>query len=59
MAEPRIYFCTQIYFLTTKYFYLPTNLTNLHESLLCIFKGDLFGRTNLTNASEHSRKYLN
>ena len=33
------------YILPANYF-LPTNHTNLHESLLCVFNGDLYGRTN-------------
>ena len=31
-------------------FFLPTNLTNLHEFIALYYNGDLFGRTNHTNA---------
>ena len=52
---------------STEYFLLSTNLTNLHESLLCAYNGDLIGRTNHTNfakasaieIAKRSRKYLN
>ena len=39
------------YMLPTRDFYMPTNLTNLHEFFFFNGEnGDLFGRTNLTNA---------
>ena len=42
-------------YLTTDYF-LPTNFTNLHESISKKINGDLYGRTNHTNAiSEFSQ----
>ena len=37
------------YFVPTNLF-LPTNHTNLHESRALHFNGDLYGRTNHTNA---------
>ena len=58
---------TSFIFFAHKYFLLSTNLTNLHESLLCAYNGDLIGRTNHTNfakasaieIAKRSRKYLN
>ena len=39
------------FLLTTRDFYMPTNRTNLHEFFFFNGEnGDLFGRTNLTNA---------
>ena len=39
-------------------YFLPTNLTNLHEFIALCKKGDLFGRTNFTNNAEYSSKSL-